>query len=80
LKQLKNLSQELKNNKIKSITLSSFSDEKTGVDFKLVAKSRADFVAKMIKKTNQNIKITFRLYGSSSKKNTVSLGRVVITA
>jgi hypothetical protein len=77
---VKKLIQQLKSKNIKSVTLSSFADEKNGVNFKTVAQSRADAVASMIKKANPNIKITYRLFGSSTKKNSLSLGRVVITA
>ena len=77
---VKKLIQQLKSKNIKSVTLSSFADEKNGVNFKTVAQSRADAVASMIKKANPKIKITYRLFGSSTKKNSLSLGRVVITA
>ena len=80
LVQVKKLIKQLKSKKIRSVTLSSFADEKNGVNFKSVAQSRADAVASMIKKANPKIKITYRLYGSSTKKNSLSLGRVVITA
>jgi uncharacterized repeat protein (TIGR02543 family) len=77
---VKKVLQEIKTKKIKSVTLSSFADEKNGVNFKSVAQTRADVVAAMIKKANPKIKITYRLFGSSTKKNSLSLGRVVITA
>ena len=70
----------IKSKKIKSIKLLSFADEKTGTNFKSVAKSRADVVAKMIKSAIPNLKITYALFGSSTKKNIVSQGRVLITA
>jgi len=77
---IKSVITQLKSKKINSITLSSFADEKSGVNFKSVAQTRANVVAAMIKKANPKIKITYRLYGSSTKKNSLSLGRVVITA
>jgi NMD protein affecting ribosome stability and mRNA decay len=77
---IKSVVTQLKSKKITSITLSSFADEKSGVNFKSVAQTRADVVASMIKKANPKIKITYRLFGSSTKKNSLSLGRVVITA
>ena len=70
----------IKSKKIKSIKLLSFADEKTGTNFKSVAKSRADVVAKMLKSAIPNLKITYALFGSSTKKNIVSQGRVLITA
>jgi len=70
----------IKSKKIKSITLLSFADEKIGVDFKKVAKAQAAMVAGMIKKAIPNLKVSYKLYGSSAKKNIVSQGRVVITA
>ena len=70
----------IKSKKIKSIKLLSFADEKTGTNFKSVAQSRADVVAKMIKSAIPNLKITYALFGSSTKKNIVSQGRVLITA
>lgn len=80
LLQVKKLVQQLKSKNIKSVTLSSFADEKNGVNFKMIAQSRAEAVASMIMKANPKMKITYRLYGSSTKKNSLSLGRVVITA
>ena len=70
----------IKSKKIKSITLLSFADEKIGVDFKKVAKAQAAMVSGMIKKAIPNLKVSYKLYGSSAKKNIVSQGRVVITA
>ena len=80
LMQIKNVVNQIKSKKITAITLSSFADEKSGVNFKSVAQTRADVVAAMIKKANPKIKITYRLFGSSTKKNSLSLGRVVISA
>jgi len=80
LAQVKKIVQQLKSKKIMSVTLSSFADEKSGVNFKSVAQGRADVVASMIMKANPKMKITYRLFGSSTKKNSLSLGRVVITA
>jgi uncharacterized repeat protein (TIGR02543 family) len=80
LMQIKKVVSQLKSKKITAITLSSFADEKSGVNFKSVAQTRADVVAAMIKKANPKIKITYRLFGSSTKKNSLSLGRVVISA
>jgi uncharacterized repeat protein (TIGR02543 family) len=80
LAKVKKLIQEIKSKKIQSVTLSSFADEKNGVNFKSVAQARAEVVAAMIKKSNPKIKITYRLFGSSTKKNSLSLGRVVISA
>jgi len=48
--------------------------------FRSVAKSRADVVSSIIKKALPKIKINYQLYGSSTKKNTIAVGRVVITA
>ena len=70
----------IKSKKIKSITLLSFADEKLGVDFKSVAKARAIVVSGIIQSALPNLKIDYKLYGSSAKKNIVSQGRVVITA
>ena len=70
----------IKSKKIKSITLLSFADEKIGVDFKSVAKAQAAMVSGIIKKALPNLKVSYKLYGSSAKKNIVSQGRVVITA
>ena len=70
----------IKSKKIKSITLLSFADEKTGVDFKSVAKARAVVVSGIIKRSIPNLKVSYQLFGSSTKKNIVSQGRVVITA
>ena len=70
----------IKSKKIKSISLLSFADEKIGVDFKSVAKARAVVVSGIIMRAIPNLKITYKLYGSSAKKNIVSQGRVVITA
>jgi hypothetical protein len=78
--QINNIVKQIKSKKITAITLSSFADEKSGVNFKSVAQIRADVVAAMIKKSNPKIKITYRLFGSSTKKNSLSLGRVVISA
>jgi hypothetical protein len=80
LAQIKSVLTQLKSKKITAITISSFADEKSGVNFKSVAQTRANVVAAMIKKANPKIKITYRLFGSSTKKNSLSLGRVVITA
>jgi len=80
LMQIKSVVNQIKSKKITAITLSSFADEKSGVNFKSVAQTRADVVAAMIKKANPKIKITYRLFGSSTKKNSLSLGRVVISA
>jgi uncharacterized repeat protein (TIGR02543 family) len=80
LAQIKSVVAQLKSKKITAITISSFADEKSGVNFKSVAQTRANVVAAMIKKANPKIKITYRLFGSSTKKNSLSLGRVVITA
>jgi uncharacterized repeat protein (TIGR02543 family) len=80
LAKVKKLVQQLKSKNIKSITLSSFADEKSGVDFRSVAKARAAVVSGIIQRSIPKIKITYRLYGSSTKKNSLSLGRVVITA
>jgi hypothetical protein len=70
----------IKSKKIKQITLLSFADEKIGVDFKSVAKAQAGIVSTIIKKALPNLKVSYKLYGSSAKKNIVSQGRVVITA
>ena len=70
----------IKSKKIKSITLLSFADERIGVDFKSVAKARAVVVSGIIQREIPNLKIIYKLYGSSAKKNIVSQGRVVITA
>ena len=70
----------IKSKKIKSISLLSFADEKIGVDFKSVAKARAVVVSGIIQRAIPNLKIAYKLYGSSAKKNIVSQGRVVITA
>jgi hypothetical protein len=70
----------IKSKKIKQITLLSFADEKIGVDFKKVAKAQSDVISAIIKKALPNLKISYKLYGSSAKKNIVSQGRVVITA
>jgi uncharacterized repeat protein (TIGR02543 family) len=70
----------IKSKKIKSITLLSFADEKIGVDFKSVARARAVVVSGIIQRAIPNLKIIYKLYGSSAKKNIVSQGRVVITA
>jgi uncharacterized repeat protein (TIGR02543 family) len=80
LAQIKSVVTQLKSKKITAITISSFADEKSGVNFKSVAQTRADVVAAIIKKANPKIKITYRLFGSSTKKNSLSLGRVVISA
>ncbi len=71
---------QIKSKKIKSITLMSFADEKTGVDFKSAAKTRAEMISEIIKRSVPKLKVTYALFGSSTKKNIVSQGRVVITA
>ncbi|MCX6456266.1 MAG: InlB B-repeat-containing protein [Actinobacteria bacterium] len=70
----------IKSKKIKRITLLSFADEKIGVDFKSVAKAQGMMVSGIIKKALPNLKVSYKLYGSSAKKNIVSQGRVIITA
>jgi uncharacterized repeat protein (TIGR02543 family) len=70
----------IKSKKLKQVTLLSFADEKIGVDFKSVAKAQAAMVSGIIKKALPNLKVSYKLYGSSAKKNIVSQGRVVITA
>jgi hypothetical protein len=77
---IKGVISDLKKKKIKSITLSSFADERNGVDFKSVATARAEIVSGIIQRSLPNIKVNYKLYGSSTKKNSLSLGRVLITA
>jgi hypothetical protein len=80
LAQINKVIAQIKSKKIKSITLLSFADEKTGVDFKSVAKARAVVVAGIIKRSLPKLKVSYALFGSSTKKNVASQGRVVITA
>ena len=80
LANIKKVVAQIKAKKIKSITLSSFDDEKNGVDFKSIAQTRAEIVSGIIKRLLPKLKIQYRLYGSSTKANSLSLGRVVITA
>jgi NMD protein affecting ribosome stability and mRNA decay len=56
LAQIKSVVAQLKSKKITAITISSFADEKSGVNFKSVAQTRANVVAAMIKKANPKIK------------------------
>jgi uncharacterized repeat protein (TIGR02543 family) len=71
---------QIKSKKIKSITLLSFADEKIGVNFKSAAKTRAEMISEIIKRSVPKLKVSYALFGSSTKKNIVSQGRVVITA
>jgi hypothetical protein len=71
---------QIKSKKIKSITLLSFADEKIGVNFKSAAKTRAVMISEIIKRSVPKLKVSYALFGSSTKKNIVSQGRVVITA
>jgi hypothetical protein len=80
LANIKKVIAQIKAKKIKSITLSSFDDEKNGVDFKSIAQTRAEIVSGIIKRSLPKLKIQYRLYGSSTKANSLSLGRVLITA
>jgi uncharacterized repeat protein (TIGR02543 family) len=77
---VQNLIAQLKYGNINAITLSSYADEKSGVDFKAIAKTRANVVAAMIRRSLPNIRISYRLYGSSTKKDALSSGRIVVTA
>jgi len=77
---VQNLIAQLKYGKINAITLSSYADEKSGVDFKAIAKTRANVVAAMIRRSLPNIRISYRLYGSSTIKDALSSGRIVVTA
>jgi hypothetical protein len=70
----------LKKSNAKVISISSFADEKSGVDFKTVAKARALIVSGLIQKAIPKIKLSFRYYGSSLKTNQSSSGRVLVTA
>jgi flagellar hook-length control protein FliK len=78
--QLSKVIAQIKSKKIKSITLLSFADEKIGVNFKSAAKTRAEMISEIIKRSIPKLKVTYALFGSSTKKNIVSQGRVVITA
>jgi len=71
---------QIKSKKIKSITLLSFADEKIGVNFKSAAKTRAKMISEIIKRSVPKLKVSYALFGSSTKKNIASQGRVVITA